>query len=262
MNNQSYPGSISIIGAGNMAWHLAHTFFKAKVKIDFIINRSINKAKELAEEIGANYSGDYKILTGQNQYIILAISDSSIESILEKINPANNIIIHTSGSVGIDIFKGKALNYGVLYPFQTLTKNINVNFLKTPVFIEASDDVTYNAIYHLVSKLSDFVYKMDSDQRRKLHLGGVMANNFVNHLITLTFDFFDRNGIDTNLALPLINETIRKIENIGPAEAQTGPARRNNLEVINKHINMLNSDIQLKNLYKAISDSIIAYYSK
>jgi predicted short-subunit dehydrogenase-like oxidoreductase (DUF2520 family) len=261
-NNQPYPDSITIVGAGNMAWHLAHAFSKTDIKIECIINRNIDKGKELALDIGTNYSANFELSGCKSQFIIVAISDSSIVEVLEKTNPVNTIIIHTSGSIGIDIFKNKAFNYGVLYPFQSLTRKIEIDFSKVPIFIDASDEITLQSIHFLASKISGSICSLNSEQRRKLHLAGVLLNNFTNHITTLAFDYLDKNGLNKDYAIPLLEETIHKIKKIGPRESQTGPARRNNKEIMEMHLEMLKEDLRLKNLYKVISDSIIAYYSE
>lgn len=258
---QLQSDGIVIAGSGNMAWHLARTFCKANVKIENIISRNSIKGQELAIQTGAKYSSDFGKPFNSRQIIILAISDSSINEVLEKINLLNNIIVHTSGSVGLEIFKGKAKECGVIYPFQTLTWGIETDFSRIPIFIEGSDDHVYEILNSLVSLISRQVILMNSEQRKKLHLAGVLLNNFTNHLTALSLDYLENNKINKQYAIPLLQETLRKIETIGPREAQTGPARRKNLDIIESHLELLKDDLLLKNLYKEISDSIIAYYS-
>ena len=189
-----------------MAWHLAHEFTNAGIKINRIINRSSVTGRKLAQEIGSEFSNNLEIAADNSQLILMALSDSCLNQVIEKINPGNSILVHTSGSIDMSVFKDRATNYGVFYPFQTLSQNIKTDFSKIPVCIEASDEKTYTSISNLASKLSKSVYKIDSEQRRKLHLAGIMANNFTNHLLTLTFDYLNKNGIDKNLIFPLLKE--------------------------------------------------------
>jgi predicted short-subunit dehydrogenase-like oxidoreductase (DUF2520 family) len=259
-NTPDFIYDVVLVGAGNVAWHLCQEFTKAGFKISRIINRSEDPAKILAEISGSQWTTDFGISNKDTQFIVLAIGDSYLEQIVDKIDKSENIILHTSGSVGINIFFGKSARYGVLYPFQTLTKEVETDFSEIPVLTEACDEDTLKSIDYLASKISSKVVHMDSDQRRKLHLAGVISNNFTNHLFALTFDFLEKNEIDKSLILPLISETFRKLEKISPQMAQTGPARRNNQAIIESHLKMLEDEPELKYLYKAISDSIIAYY--
>jgi len=258
----NFPEKITIVGAGNVAWHLAHAFHKAKIKIDSIINRDPTKGQELADAVGALYSSDFNFSTNNRQFIILAVSDSSLPEVLNKLQTSNHIVLHTSGSVDIGLFKGKAAHCGALYPFQTLTRKVETDYSRISLFLEASDEETYKAIEYLAINISSNVYRMSSEQRRKLHLAGIISNNFTNHLVTLAYDYLSKNNIDEKYLLPLLEETLNKMKIVGPHVAQTGPAKRNNKEIIDMHLQMLKDDHQLKNLYKEISDSIIAYYSK
>jgi predicted short-subunit dehydrogenase-like oxidoreductase (DUF2520 family) len=262
LNNTIYTEQISIVGAGNMAWHLAHAFTKAGIAIDTIIGRNISKAEELANCIGTKFSSDTGFSSSKRQILFLAISDSSVADAITKFNSGNNILVHTSGSVDVNIFNGKVSGYGVFYPFQTLTKGVETDFARIPIFIEASDEKTLQTLHFLALKISNYVVEMESEQRQILHLSGIILNNFTNHLAALAFDYLDKNKIDKNFALPLLQETIRKIDIAGPYESQTGPARRKNVDVLEKHFALLKDDLPLKNLYKVISDSIIAYYSR
>jgi Domain of unknown function (DUF2520). len=56
--------------------------------------------------------------------------------------------------------------------------------------------------------------------------------------------------------LPLIDETARKVHQLAPSLTQTGPAARNDEEVMNAHMQMLQKEPSLQELYKLISRSI------
>jgi predicted short-subunit dehydrogenase-like oxidoreductase (DUF2520 family) len=253
--------TLTIVGAGNLAWHLGRAFTDKGIKIDKISNRSAGPAADLALKIGAKFTTDFGVSNSESDFTILAINDSFIEATLVKMNLFNTIILHTSGSTSIDIFKSRVKNYGVFYPLQTFTKNRNIDFSTIPVCIEASDKTTLDLLHNLGSIISNRVQVMNSENRLSLHLAAVMTNNFTNHIMARTFDFLEKSDIDKNLILPLLEETIHKITLIGPKEAQTGPARRNDVEIIGKHLKIIEDDPALKNLYNVISDSIIAYYS-
>jgi predicted short-subunit dehydrogenase-like oxidoreductase (DUF2520 family) len=251
-----------MIGAGNIAWHLTHEFTKNGIRIDKIINRNIEPARKLALETGAAFTNDFSVSNSDSDIIILAINDSAIKHVLERINVSNSIILHTSGSTDLEIFKGKANRYGVLYPLQSFTKYVPVDFSKVPICIEASDKHTLGVIMYLAGTISKRIHILNSEKRQIVHLAGVIANNFTNHLIVKTFDYLEKNKIDKQLLMPLIEETINKIEKDNPCEAQTGPARRKDINIIENHLKILHNEPELKDLYKVISDSIIAYYYK
>ena len=63
-------------------------------------------------------------------------------------------------------------------------------------------------------------------------------------------------GIPFEVMLPLIDETARKVHEIIPKEAQTGPAIRYDENVINRHLDMLKTEPTIQELYEKISKSI------
>ncbi len=253
--------NITIAGSGNVAWHLSHAFKSKGHTIDRIIARNESTGKKLADEINAQFISDFETSNDSSDVVVLAINDSSLNEVLHKINTDNTIMLHTSGSVGLEFFNGKAGNYGVFYPFQTLTAGVEVDFSSIPICIEASDDKTLSVIRELAETIASHIHILDSAKRRILHLAGIMTNNFINHFIARSFDYLKRNSIETDLLLPLLKETLLKLEKVSAKEAQTGPARRKNPEIIEVHKKMLESEPELKKLYSLISDSIIAYYS-
>ena len=73
--------------------------------------------------------------------------------------------------------------------------------------------------------------------------------------------YLDENNLDFDLLKPLIKETARKIESMAPSEAQTGPAKRNDLKTIEKHLHLL-EDSPYKTLYKQLTEAIQDTYGK
>ena len=56
--------------------------------------------------------------------------------------------------------------------------------------------------------------------------------------------------------LPLIDETARKVHELEPKAAQTGPAIRYDENVIGNHLRMLADDPGMQQLYELLSRSI------
>ncbi len=252
---------ITIVGSGNAAWHLAHAFVSQRHQVKTIISRNEVSGKKLAEETGADYSSNFNTDNSNSDFVLLTVNDSCLPEVITKIQTENTIVLHTSGSIEMDVFKGKAQAYGVFYPFQTLTKGVEVDMAKAPICIEASDEKSLELIHNLAASISKKVYAIVSEKRRILHLAGVLSNNFINHLVARAFDYLENNEIEKELLFPLLEETLNKLEKVLPQDAQTGPARRKNTEIIDAHKKMLEEEPVLKNLYCLISDSIIAYYS-
>ncbi|HSR38992.1 MAG TPA: DUF2520 domain-containing protein, partial [Phnomibacter sp.] len=89
----------------------------------------------------------------------------------------------------------------------------------------------------------------------------VMVNNFSNHLYTLAKDYCAQHELDFKLLLPLIKETVERLEAGDPTDWQTGPAIRNDEATMQQHLQLLESNPTLTNIYRLFSESIRAYYS-
>jgi predicted short-subunit dehydrogenase-like oxidoreductase (DUF2520 family) len=89
------------------------------------------------------------------------------------------------------------------------------------------------------------------------HLAAVFANNFTNHLYTVANDILQTHGLSFDLLKPLIAQTAQNIQHQLPAEMQTGPAVRGDMETIDMHLQLLREHVQYRQLYELISANII-----
>lgn len=254
---------IVLIGAGNVAHHLAPALLKAGQDLCQIYSRSIESARTLGMKTGISYTADLFAVYPDCDIYIFCVSDDSILSLYKNIRINKHaVILHTSGSVPLEIFADLAEHYGVLYPLQTFSKKRDIDFSEVPLCIEASDKNTLECVRELAGSLSHTVEEISSEKRKSLHLAAVFANNFANHLYAIAGRILEEKGLDFSLLRPLIFETAHKVMMLSPAEAQTGPARRGDEGILGVHRNLLQKDRKLMSLYTLLSDSIREMYVK
>lgn len=192
---------------------------------------------------------------------VIAVSDDAVESVASALPEVKGIVVHTTGSVPMDALKCvKCGGYGVLYPFQTISKSRPLEAGNIPLLIEASDEDTLNNIKQIAAS-SGFtkISEADSDMRRRTHLAGTFVCNFTNALIGIGQRIFAECGIDSQIANPLIRETLNKLDHLPASEAQTGPAARKDLTTMAKHkalLEELGMDEE-KRIYELISGYIM-----
>ena len=182
------------------------------------------------------------------------MKDDILENIIQQLNNIN--IVHTSGSAELEIFKNRFQNYGVLYPLQTFKKEISLDLSNTPICIEASNPIFNKKLVDIATKLSNDVIVMDSEQRKQLHIAAVFACNFTNHMFGIANNILNKSNLDFKLLLPIIKQSIKKLDQHQPRDIQTGPAKRKDKKIIQKHINNI-KDCKTKEIYKLISASIM-----
>ncbi len=254
--NTGFENGIVILGAGNVATHLSIASKQAGFPIKCVYSKTIKAAKELALKVDSQYTDDLRGIPLEADLYIIAVKDEIIELIVDDLKLDYGTVVHTAGSISIDIFKKKFQNYGVFYPLQTFSKSREISFENIPICIEANNELLENKLLSLASNLSKRVYKIDSEKRKSLHLAAVFACNFSNHMFSIAQEIIKHSGISFDLLKPLIKETAQKAIDQEPLNAQTGPAIRNDENVILKHLEMLKDSPDFKKIYRFVSDSI------
>lgn len=247
---------VVIIGAGNVATHLARAFKAVNVQVTQGWSYHYENALVLANEVGAHAIKDLSVLDTAADLCIIAVKDDAIAELIPQLTDIKGVVVHTSGAVSINVFEGLIKNYGVFYPLQTFSKNKVVSFSNIPLCVEANDENTLKVLKEIANKLSANVIEVSSEKRKILHLSAVFACNFTNHLYALAQEVLTVNGLDFDILRPLIAETANKVQDELPLNVQTGPAIRNDNETIKKHEELLKEQPALLEIYKTLSNSI------
>jgi len=249
---------VTLIGARNLATQLGKSLKKAGVIISQVYSRTEDSVRTLGELLEAEWLTDIKALRDEADIYIFSVKDSVLNELISEVckSRGEKLFLHTAGSMPMSCFEGKALHYGVFYPMQTFSKAKDVDFERIPVFIEGNSIETEDVIKSLANKLSQRVIRLSSADRKYLHLAAVWACNFTNYCYTVASDILSEHGIPFDVMLPLINETTEKIQKISPKEAQTGPAVREDRNVISKQLELMNGKEDLQELYQMLSKGI------
>lgn len=254
---------IVLLGAGNVAHHLAPALLKAGVNLCQIYSRTIESARGLGMKTGITYTSDVFAVYPDCDIYIFCVSDDALLALYKNIRINKNaLVLHTSGSLPMDIFKPFASRYGVLYPLQTFTKKRDLDFREIPLCIEGSSPEVVTEIRQLAQLLSFRIEEISSEKRKCLHMAAVFANNFVNHLYEMAGRILEKEGLDFTLLRPLIFETAHKVMLMSPESAQTGPARRGDEGILAMHKALLKDNRKWLNIYTLMSESIRETASK
>lgn len=243
---------VVIIGSGNVAQHLVKAFRNSgKAKLVQAFARHPEKLSGILppDRIAVSYDE-----IAEADVYIISVSDDAIEAVSAQLPFSGRLVVHTSGSVGIDQLHNKNRR-GVFYPLQTFSKNKEVDFNRIPICLESEQEADYKVLEDLALSISPLTYAISSKQRQALHVAAVFVNNFTNHLYALGSDICNENNIPFDILKPLIQETAAKINTLTPIEAQTGPARRNDLKTIQRHLDFI-TDAGNKELYTLLTQSI------
>lgn len=230
--------NIVIIGKGNVATNLDYAFRKKGVA---------------CEMVGSREGLDQ--LPDANVYIY-AVRDEALSTVAEQVKGKEKALhLHTSGTMPITVFGADKPHAGIFYPFQTFSKaRLIEDFSSVPIFFEARGIDDISAVYSLALTITSHVYEATQYDRERLHVAGVFTNNFTNLMYTMAAELLKNTHIPFSALLPLIDETAAKIHTMAPCDAQTGPARRGDENVMNHHMELLNEEQRM--IYQALSTAI------
>lgn len=247
---------IVVVGSGNVATHLARGFADVGCDIVQVYSHKLEHAKRLATSLDSCEAIDKidDIVKDADLYLI-AVKDEAIREIARNMPKVRGVAAHTSGSIPLSVLSEVSDNTAVLYPLQTFSREAELDLSRVPFFTEAINEETQRMIDGYAYKLSKNVRHADSSQRKTLHIAGVLSCNFVNFLWDKTAEILSKDGYEFDVVEPLIRATLDKAIAIGPHDAQTGPAMRNDKQVMEEHAARLDDDIA--KLYREISQAII-----
>lgn len=243
---------VTLIGTGNVASHLNNVFERSdEVSVNQMLSSRGNLSSKIDRQVNDNQESDI---------YIIAVADDAIAAVSHSLSNSSKIIAHTSGSVSMSALP-KGTRRGVFYPLQTFSKERKVDFQDIPICIEVEKKEDLKLLEKLAVTISGSVHKVNSEQRKSLHLAAVFVNNFTNHLYHIGNKICELNELSFDVLKPLIAETANKISSLPPIDAQTGPAKRADHKTITNQIDQLKNQNH-KEIYKVLTASILNTYGK
>ena len=251
---------VVIIGSGNVATVLGRLIRRKGHDLIQVVSRNSAHARILADELGCSITGTDGIVDRSAELYIMAVNDNALYEINNQFHLDKSLVVHTAGSIPIAVLQSVSLNYGVLYPVQSLLKEMEPSH-DIPFLTDGNTPETRTFITDFARTLSDNVATASDEERLKLHVAAVVVNNFTNHLYALAEEFCRNEKVDFKLLIPLIQETASRLGTHSPSTMQTGPAIRNDMVTLEKHLRLLSGYSRLKRLYLKFTDSIISGHS-
>lgn len=247
---------IVVVGSGNVAYHLIQAFSKSAASL-FVHARNKPALDLLQLEFPSiTLLSDYDLTAVDADLVIISVKDDVLNTVFEQYTySSKTLVVHTSGTQLLEN-KKEHLNTGVFYPLQTFSRASVVQWTNTPMLIEANSEQNIELLESAAKLLPAPYFETSSEQRRYIHLAAVLTSNFANHLLGKAASILEKQSVDYHILQPLVEATIKKAFSTHPFEVQTGPAIRNDVSTISKHLSLLQEDPLLQNIYENVSESI------
>lgn len=252
---------VVIIGSGNVATVMGSRIVAAGHTVLQVVARGEAAAAGLAREWGCAYTTKWTEVSREGELYLVALSDAALAGLGEVLQLPGSLVVHTAGAVAAEVLRPVSERYGVLYPLQSLRREIRP-FPEFPLLVDAARPADLSLLEGFAHSFARQVQRADDASRLKLHVAAVLINNFSNYLYTLSAGFCQREGVDFTLLLPIIRETAARVERYPPQDVQTGPAIRGDAGTIRRHLEVLSEYDDIKELYRVFSGQIEAYYRK
>lgn len=253
--------NVILFGSGNTATVLAKLMVAKQHSVLQVWSRSVVNAQELTSKVGGIAVEFLKDITTDGDLYIIAVADDAITDVAAQLKLKNKMTVHTAGSVSKEVLKNSSSSYGVLYPLQTMRKEMAV-IPEIPFLIDGGSEDVKVLISDFAKELSGSVAFANDEERLHMHLAAVVVNNFTNHLYAVAENLCKQQHLNFQMLLPLIQETAMRLTQFPAKNAQTGPAKRGDIATINKHLNLLKENKKLQFIYQTLSNSILDMYHK
>ena len=245
-----------IIGSGNVATVLGNQFREAGHQILQVFSRQPDHAVRLAEELQCRHASRWEELDQAADIYLAALADDAIRELHNHLSLPGKLVLHTAGAVPKEVLLGVSANSGVLYPLQSLRKELRP-YPEIPLLTDANQETDRQRITDLARSISKQVSAADNITRLKLHLAAVLVNNFTNHLYVLAEEYCRSEGVDFSLLMPLIRQTAERLSRVAPGDVQTGPAVRGDQATLARHLELINNYKDIKEVYTVFTHQII-----
>lgn len=272
----------AFIGAGNVAFRFALAMQENGYNISAVYNRTAKSRDRLVKALRANGASTAGAERPEDlrtaSLIVIAVTDDAIEQVAKELKdalsgpkaaaagneavPAMPAVVHTSGATPLSVLKPLSdigCPCGVMYPLMTLNRNKNIDFRDVPLLLESDTEELGQMLDAIAADLGSEHYFYSSGNRLKMHVAAVFTTNFVNYLLGLAFPIVQH---DHPLLIPSTIEAVRNAFLHTPASTLTGPARRGDMETVNKHLELLRSMglTEQEEIYRLFTEKIMRKY--
>lgn len=264
---------LAIIGAGNLGLSLASKAEQSSISVALGVRR-IKETQAIMGRLDFEPSSIDSVMSAnqavQNaDLVFICVQDEAIEQCciaLSKHLAKNATVIHFSGSLNstsLNSVRDHGCSIASAHPLNSFpSAAAGIRLLAnskhdTHLFCEG-DSQALTRITPLFERWGFHVQKINIDDKALYHCAAVIACNYLTTLMDNSLRTAELAGIETEVfwpaILPLVQTTLRNINEHGAVGALSGPIARGDSATIESHIGALRSHTELTDLYKHLGE--------
>lgn len=240
---------VSILGNGRVGTYLAQAFRQMAIEV-----RVFARQPKAGEKSWAAINTDADLC-------FICVADRAIATVSQEIPVQEGMLVHASGSIGLEQLDPKHPNRGIFYPLMSIKAESEFSIKEIPFCLEANSEANYQQLAHFAEHYKLQYYPVPSEKRRYLHLAAVFSHNFSNLLYHQSYQVLKAAGLPLTILKPLLQQQIAGLSEADPILNQTGPAVRKDENTLAAHLEMLDNP-EIAELYQKITQLIQKEYGK
>jgi len=242
---------IGFIGAGKVGFSLGKHFGLHGAVIGGYYSKNPLSARKAADFTGSRQYKSLDQILSDNDVLFLTVPDGEILSVWNKLKilpcVKNKIICHCSGALSSYIFSDaeelSVFGFSVHPIFAIYSQMESYKQLSKAIFTIEGNPQKTDEIVSLISGMGNSVRVINGQVKAKYHAATVMASNQMTALVHSAVGLLCECGFSQQQALdaliPLMLGNLSNIAAVGTVQALTGPAERNDLQTVQKHLECL-----------------------
>jgi len=260
--------TIAIIGPGRAGSALGRALHTAGYTIAAIGGRNPDNVRNLAQELGARACQSPATTIDLADLTILAVPDDVIlplatDMVASLCSAAGHAAVHLSGAQDRSALRPLAqqgsVRTGVFHPLQTFRRGPEAvgNVAGTYFGIDA-DQPLRDQLRQMARDLHGHPFDLTGVDLALYHAAAVFAANYPITLLAEAIALAADAGLDPETArkgmTTLLAGAVNNLRDLAPADAITGPAVRGDEGTIQRHLEALKADPELRRLYQLLAD--------
>lgn len=260
-----------VIGAGRLGRALCVTAERLGVSVRATWNRSRERARETSRLVDPEtvtwgaLPEAVDSVEWDETVVWLTVVDDVVESVgssLAGVAANADVVLHTSGSLGVEVFEAAdwEAEIGSLHPLLAVTdpRAAAGRFGDVVWSVEGGEGVTVFA-RSFTAALGAKLVELPAGSRPLYHASAVAASNLVVALVDAALEMAEGTGLcrseTREMLLPLVASSLQNLEEESTADALSGPVARGDERTVARHLEALAGEADdLEEIYRVLTE--------